>query len=495
MSLVLQLLLLLLLVTATALGYCCRCYYEEKGIQVARSHYKFGAASVDERLLPCTKRTAKQCLLQGGHRFDLDELFGVWQPQWSDKLAAPSCTDIQWNKPAYDRRRRLATRAKRSNKLPSQVPRTRRTRIRLARASQLRLWCPKPSRSNIWNACLLALAAASAGPVGFLICALSLLTVAIQHTACVCHQNTLCTKPPQLQLYCQRHQPTMSADLFGRENSRPADSSSQVAQDRSPSTDATSSRPVDGDTRSALNGPLSTPAATPTPPAPVPMFLHPMPGPRSAEAPLFSGDNLAAFLHEYERMCVRYGTPDDRAAMLVEDYCVDILSSLVHELFEQSATFSELKEAMRATWGAYDKERMLGTIEALDQLVASTKEGKSKDAIVFTRQFRHLVQRAEAAGNPIDKGQLIKKYLTGLSLEMQRRVVGKTEIDCLAPAPDQYNNVLFMVETITKADRSLALLNDPLSQLDVLSHLRGKEHLGATVGGDSAGLYPAAPAG
>jgi len=212
------------------------------------------------------------------------------------------------------------------------------------------------------------------------------------------------------------------------------------------------------------------------------MFLYPMPGPRSAEAPLFSGDNLAAFLHEYERMCVRYGTSDDRAAMLVEDYCVDILSSIVHELYEKSTTFSELKEAMRATWGAYDKERMLGTIEALDQLVASAKEGRSMDAIVFTRQFRHLVQRAEAAGNPIDKGQLIKKYLTGLSREMQRRVVGKTRIDCLAPNPEEYNKVLQMAETITKDDRSLDLLNNPLSQLDVLSHLRSKEHSMAPVG-------------
>ena len=51
--------------------------------------------------------------------------------------------------------------------------------------------------------------------------------------------------------------------------------------------------------------------------------MHPMPDPGSPEAPVFTGDNLSAFLRDYYRLCTRKYTNPQRAALLLEDYCVD----------------------------------------------------------------------------------------------------------------------------------------------------------------------------
>ncbi|KYG39885.1 hypothetical protein M433DRAFT_161177, partial [Acidomyces richmondensis BFW] len=53
----------------------------------------------------------------------------------------------------------------------------------------------------------------------------------------------------------------------------------------------------------------------------MPTVMMPLPFLRSPEALHFTGDNVTSFLYNYKRMSLRYGYPDDRVAILMEDYC------------------------------------------------------------------------------------------------------------------------------------------------------------------------------
>ncbi|KYG40799.1 hypothetical protein M433DRAFT_159894 [Acidomyces richmondensis BFW] len=123
----------------------------------------------------------------------------------------------------------------------------------------------------------------------------------------------------------------------------------------------------------------------------MPTVMMPLPFPRSPEAPHFTSDNVTSFLHNYKRMSLQYGYPDDRAAILIEDYCDEGVAVQVRSLQEEHPTLQALAEAMKERFSQFDKEQYLGTIEALTQYV---------DTIQYSRAFDRLCERHKTQERP-----------------------------------------------------------------------------------------------
>ncbi|KYG39795.1 hypothetical protein M433DRAFT_9901, partial [Acidomyces richmondensis BFW] len=122
----------------------------------------------------------------------------------------------------------------------------------------------------------------------------------------------------------------------------------------------------------------------------MPTVMMPLPFPRSPEAPHFTGDNVTSFLHDYKRMSLRYGYPDDRAAILMEDYCDEGIAAQVRSLQEEHPTLQALAEAMKERFSQFDKEQYLGTIEALTQYVEEVLRRGQVDTIQYSRAFDRI---------------------------------------------------------------------------------------------------------
>ena len=214
----------------------------------------------------------------------------------------------------------------------------------------------------------------------------------------------------------------------------------------------------------------------------------PLPYPRSAEAPLFTGDNVTAFLHDYKRMVLRYGYPDDRAAMLMEDYCDEGIASQVRSLQEGYPTLCALADAMKERFSQFDKEQYLGTIEALTQYVEEVLRRGQVDTIQYSRAFDRIVRRAQDAGAPIDGAQVVRQYLRGLPRDVQRRVVSKVGISPLCPKAEQYLEAVQCTEHLAREARSLDLLNSPLSGISVLDQLHIPEKVARDMPGQPGNI-------
>ncbi|KYG40287.1 hypothetical protein M433DRAFT_8997 [Acidomyces richmondensis BFW] len=132
----------------------------------------------------------------------------------------------------------------------------------------------------------------------------------------------------------------------------------------------------------------------------MPTVMMPLPFPRSPEAPHFTGDNVTSFLHDYKRMSLRYGYPDDRAAILMEDYCDEGVAVQVRSLQEEHPTLQALAEAMKGRFSQFDKEQYLGTIEALTQYVEEVLRRGQVDTIQYSRAFDRLCERHKTQERP-----------------------------------------------------------------------------------------------
>ncbi|KXL44976.1 hypothetical protein M433DRAFT_160449, partial [Acidomyces richmondensis BFW] len=92
----------------------------------------------------------------------------------------------------------------------------------------------------------------------------------------------------------------------------------------------------------------------------IPIVMMPLPFLRSPEAPHFTSNNIISFLYNYKRISLRYGYPDDRAVILMEDYC---------------------------------DEGYLGTIEALTQYVEEVLRRGQVDTIQYSRAFNRIIRK------------------------------------------------------------------------------------------------------
>ena len=222
-----------------------------------------------------------------------------------------------------------------------------------------------------------------------------------------------------------------------------------------------------------LTPPSQLPAPRPVPMAPmIPAFVMSLSAPRSSEARFFSGDNVTAFLHDYKRMILCYGYPDDCAALLMEDYCDEGVVLQVRSLYDEHTTLPSLVEAMKERFGHFDKEQFLGTIEALTQYVEEVLRFGKMDIIQYSRTFDKIVRRATEAGYPIDGAQIVRQYLRGLPRDIQRRVVSRVGISPLHPRGEHYAAAVECSEQIARESQSLDLLNSPLAGVSMLNQLQ-----------------------
>ncbi|KAF8846534.1 hypothetical protein BDZ45DRAFT_755992 [Acephala macrosclerotiorum] len=159
-------------------------------------------------------------------------------------------------------------------------------------------------------------------------------------------------------------------------------------------------------------------------------------------APWFKGDNVTAFLEQYDDMCEDYRvTPETKRIQLLR-YISSIYKKQIRSMPEYSTENyleKELYDALKKEFREHDWEHYRVSIEFLYRIIDQSTRGllAIKTYVdLFDRVFKELIKR-----NKLDKQHQGREFIRGLPMHVKERIFRETDYESIEISTHNYDKM------------------------------------------------------